>query len=334
MTDTASLKCRIPAFAGKRIIVLGDLMLDHYLIGEVERISPEAPVPVLAVQSERNFPGGAANVALCLHALGAEAVPCGLIGEDEDGAKLAEIFDSCGLGGDFVIRSAERRTTRKTRLVAARNAQIARIDREERSPCAAAIIQDCVAAFDNAFYACSDQKPAAVIISDYGKGLVLPPLIAHVIARCRAASVPLAVDPKPEFFKYYRDITLITPNSREAALCAGMRIQDTPSLAAVGDAIRALIDPEILLITRSEHGMALFERGRDLTEIPTRAREVYDVTGAGDMVIAVATLALVSGAGAREAAMLANAAAGLEVQKFGCQTISPPELLAALDSME
>ncbi|MDR2734736.1 MAG: PfkB family carbohydrate kinase [Spirochaetota bacterium] len=331
MAEIAALRSIIPAFAGKRIVVLGDLMLDHYLIGEAERISPEAPVPVLAVQSERSFPGGAANVALCLHALGAEAVPCGLIGCDADGAALAEIFQSCGLDASFLVGSTERRTTKKTRLVAGRQ-QIARVDHEERSPCGAAIIGEAIRAFDRAFRGHGQKPTDAVIISDYGKGFILPPLIAHVIMRCREASVPLAVDPKLEFFKYYRGVTLITPNSREAAECAGLRIRDTPSLLAVGDAIRALLDPDILLITLSEHGMALFERGQDLVEIPTRAREVYDVTGAGDMVIAVAALALASGAGAREAALLANTAAGLEVQKFGCQTITPAELLAALDS--
>jgi len=312
---------------------LGDLMLDHYLVGEVERISPEAPVPVLRVQSERDAPGGAANVAACLQALGAEALPCGLIGCDEGGARLEEHLRSLGLDTGALVRSGARPTTKKTRVAAGRQ-QIVRIDHEEKGHAAPELIENVIAAFDRIFFRGLDRRPAdGVIISDYGKGLLLPPLIQHAAARCRETGRPLAVDPKLEFFTSYRGASLITPNTREASESAGVRIHDRASLLAAGAAIRAAIDPEILLITRSEHGMALFERGRDLVEIPARAREVYDVTGAGDMVIAVAALALVSGANAREAAYLANIAAGLEVQKFGCQAITPEELLAALAAL-
>ena len=330
MKSTA-LKHFIPAFAGKRVVVLGDLMLDRYLAGEVERISPEAPVPVLTVQSERDVPGGAANVAACLYALGAGVIPCGLIGCDEDGAKLEGHFRSLGLDTSALVKTPLRPTTRKTRVIAGRQ-QIVRIDREDKSHCGPALIEEVIAAFDGIFFDAVDAVDG-VIISDYGKGLLLPALIEHAIARCQASKIPLAVDPKLEFFKYYRGVTLITPNTKEASESAGLPVRDTATLLAAGEAIRAAIDPEILLITRSEHGMALFERGRAPVEIPTRAREVFDVTGAGDMVIAVAALALVSGASAYEAASLANIAAGLEVQKSGCQTVTPAELMAALDSV-
>jgi D-beta-D-heptose 7-phosphate kinase/D-beta-D-heptose 1-phosphate adenosyltransferase len=325
----ADLRRFIPAFAGKRIIILGDLMLDRYLAGDVERISPEAPVPVLTVQSERDVPGGAANVVACLHALGAEAVPCGLIGSDEDGAKLEGHFRALGLGIDALVKDALRPTTKKTRVIAGRQ-QIVRIDHEDKSHCSPEIVEGVIGAFESIF--CGSAPCDGVIISDYGKGLLQPRLIEYVIERCRETKIPLAVDPKLEFFKSYRGVTLITPNTKEASESAGIPIRDTASLLAAGTAICAAIDPEILLITRSEHGMALFPRGQGPMEIPTRAREVFDVTGAGDMVIAAATLALVSGANAHEAACIANIAAGLEVQKLGCQTVSPAELMDALGS--
>jgi D-beta-D-heptose 7-phosphate kinase/D-beta-D-heptose 1-phosphate adenosyltransferase len=321
-----TLKRFIPEFADKRVVVLGDLMLDHYLLGGVERISPEAPVPVLSVQEERDAPGGAANVAACLHALGAGVIPCGLIGCDEDGVKLEEYFKAWGMDTRCLVKTPRRPTTKKTRVVAARQ-QIVRIDYEKKTPCDDALIRDLITAFDRAFF----QDADGVIISDYGKGMLLPPLIEHAILRCREAGCLLAVDPKLAYFESYRGVGLITPNTKEAGEMAGFPIRDTASLLAAGAAIRAALDPEILLITQSERGIALFPRGQDRIEIPARAREVFDVTGAGDMVIAVAALALISGADALEAASLANIAAGLEVQKFGCQAITPAELISALD---
>jgi len=324
--DTAHLKHFVPAFAGKRILVLGDLMLDRYITGEAERISPEAPVPVVTVQSERDVPGGAANVAACLAALGAEAVPCGLIGSDGDGAALDAHLSALGIDTNALVKTSLRPTTKKTRVIAGRQ-QIVRIDHEDKSHCAAAITNEVLAAFDRIFFGTVD----GVILSDYGKGLLQPALIEHAILRCRAGEIPIAVDPKLEFFMSYRGVTLITPNTKEASESVGIPVRDTASLLAAGAAIRKAIDPDILLITRSEQGMALFERGREPEEIPTRAREVFDVTGAGDMVIAAATLALVSGANACEAACIANIAAGLEVQKLGCRPVAAAELLEALE---
>lgn len=317
----------VPRFADARILVIGDLMLDHYLVGSVERISPEAPVPVVLVQDERDMPGGAANVAGFLRAFGAGVIPCGLVGEDAGAAMLLQHFARRGIDCDGVIRCSERPTTMKTRVVAARQ-QVVRIDREDTRPLGPEILAEIRRVFEQVFGSGVD----GVILSDYGKGLLVPEIIEYVISCCREAGVRVAVDPKVEHFRAYRGVTLITPNNKEASEGIGIPIRDRASLERAGAAICEAIDPEILLVTRSEHGMALFERGRPLDEIPTRAQEVFDVTGAGDMVIAVAMLALVAGASAREAALLANAAAGIEVSKFGCQAVSPDELLAALDA--
>jgi len=314
----------VPRFANKRILVVGDLMLDHYLSGSVDRISPEAPVPVLVVRDERDLPGGAANVVMFLRAFGATVLPCGLIGRDAGGELLLKHFASRGIDVSGVVAVDGRTTTMKTRVVAGRQ-QIVRIDREETTPPGEPALVAVLAACDAALDGCD-----GVIISDYGKGLVVPRLIEHVVSGARARGKPVAVDPKVEHFRQYRGVTLITPNNKEASEGIGIPIRDGTSLDQAARAIAAAIDPDILLVTRSEHGMALFERDRPCVAIPTRARDVFDVTGAGDMVIAVALLALVSGASPVAAAHLANAAAGIEVQKFGCQPVSPAELLGAL----
>ncbi len=315
----------VPRFADARILVIGDLMLDHYLVGSVDRISPEAPVPVVLVQEERDMPGGAANVAGFLRAFGATVIPCGLVGQDAGAAMLLQHFGQRGIGCGAIIRRGDRTTTMKTRVVAARQ-QVVRIDREDTRPLGPEILAEIRRAFDGVL----DSGVDGVILSDYGKGLLVPEIIEYVITRCRRAGVRVAVDPKVEHFRAYRGVTMITPNNKEASEGIGIPIRDRASLERAGAAICEAIDPEILLVTRSEHGIALFERGQSLDEIPTRAQEVFDVTGAGDMVIAVAMLALVAGATPREAALLANAAAGIEVSKFGCQAVSPEELLAAL----
>jgi D-beta-D-heptose 7-phosphate kinase/D-beta-D-heptose 1-phosphate adenosyltransferase len=323
--ELTSLAHFVPRFADARILVVGDLMLDHYLSGSVDRISPEAPVPILLVQGEHDTPGGAANVAGLVRAFGTEVIPCGLVGEDAGADSLCQHFKASQIDCQYIVRRRERATMIKTRVVAGRQ-QIVRIDREDRRPLEDDLLDEIRKSIDRALAGRVD----GVIISDYGKGLVVPAIIEHLVSACQTAGLPLAVDPKVEHFSQYRGVTLITPNNKEASEAIGIPIRDRASLEAAGQAIRRAIDPEILLITRSEHGMALFERGQALDEIPTRVQEVFDVTGAGDMVISVAMLALLAGASPREAALLANAAAGLEVRKFGCQPVSPEELLASL----
>lgn len=318
------MRALLDTFPALRVLVCGDIMLDRYVLGSVDRISPEAPVPVLLAGEERDVPGGAANVALMVRALGAEVALCGVVGDDPAGERLRGLLAASGIGIEAVLTAPGRCTTVKTRVVAHKQ-QLLRIDREESGALPPALAQELEAAV-----CCRLEASDALILSDYGKGVIGPAGYAVLQAAAATAGCLVSVDPKVEHFSLYRNADLITPNNREASAGIGMPIRDGASLRAAGAAILEKLAPRALLITRSELGMALFEPGREVLEIPARARDVYDVTGAGDMVIAVATLALAGGASCADAARLANTAAGIEVAHFGCHPVGREELADAL----
>jgi rfaE bifunctional protein kinase chain/domain len=314
----------IDRFAGRSLIVLGDLMLDEFIWGEVRRISPEAPVPVVEVKRESWHLGGAGNVISNLLELGAQALPIGIIGDDEAGRLMHHQFAERGAATDGLIVDASRPTTRKTRIVA-HSQQMVRADRESRSPIRPEIEEQVMAAFNLAL-----SKAEAVVISDYDKGLLVPRLLEKVINTTHAQGKLVCLDPKIKNFLSYRQVDVITPNQPEAERASGIEIVDDESLIDAAHRIRGMLDCANVLITRGEHGMSLLNAENKMTHIPTVAREVYDVTGAGDTVIATLALAMSAGATAIEAAVIANHAAGVVVGKVGTATVSQTELASAL----
>ncbi|MBI4371179.1 MAG: D-glycero-beta-D-manno-heptose-7-phosphate kinase [Elusimicrobia bacterium] len=315
----------IARFDGRRILVVGDLMLDRYVRGSVSRISPEAPVPVVRVTEESVIPGGAGNVASNLAALGAQVAVVGVVGKDEAGRRLLEHFGDHGANVEGVCADSRRATTQKCRVVAERQ-QVVRFDRETTEPLAAATEKRLLAGL-----AVQLARAQAVVISDYGKGVVGPRLLAAAINGARRRGIPLTVDPKPEHFRRYRGVTGVTPNTAEAWACMGRAPRGgEAALTALGRGILAALRSRFVLITRGAEGMSLFEPGGRAVHIPTRAREVFDVSGAGDTVIAALTLALAAGAPPRRAAALSNYAAGIVVGKLGTATTTPEELAEAL----
>lgn len=315
-------------FAKRRIVVLGDLMLDEFIWGEVRRISPEAPVPVVEVRRETLNLGGAGNVVSNLRALGAKAVPIGIIGADEAATRIRERFVDAGAETEGLITDPSRPTTRKTRIVA-HSQQMVRADREDRSPIDHRIEALVLSAVEHALVTAD-----ALIISDYDKGLLTRKLLADSINVARQLGKPVCLDPKIKNFSAYRDVDLITPNQLEAELASKIEITDHASLVAAAQSIRRMLSCRNVLITRGEHGMSLLEDNDELTTIPTVAREVYDVTGAGDTVIATLTLGMTSGAGLKDAAVIANHAAGVVVAKIGTASVSTQELLDALSDLK
>ncbi len=311
-------------FTKSRIMVLGDIMLDRYLWGNVDRISPEAPVPVVSITRESNNLGGAANVAANVRALGADVMLLGVIGDD----MMAEMLRNNLADGDLktsgLLTDRERPTTVKTRIVA-HNQQVVRIDRESTAEIPSEIVEQLITRIGKMIKGID-----GIIISDYGKGVITYDLLSALIPMAREHNIFIAVDPKEVHFMNYREVSVITPNHHEAGFISGKKITSDSILADVGWNLMDLLNLESLLITRGEKGMALFEKDRNLTLIPARTKTVYDVTGAGDTVIATLTVARTIGATMQEAAILANAAAGLAVAQFGTARVSRAELKAGL----
>jgi len=321
-------------FSGLRIGVFGDLMLDELLRGEATRISPEAPVPVVLIHDSRNnesrFPGGAGNVAANVAALGGRAVVFGVVGDDETGRKLAERFAARGIDARQVVEEPGRTTPRKLRIVAHQH-QLLRVDFERVQPIAQRSSRLLAKRF-----ARSAGELDALVISDYLKGSVTGELCTEFTALARRHRIPVLVDPKPEHPETCRSATVATPNLHEAERMASeagkesVPLADGPALRTAAPSLLEKLGCESLLITRGAEGMTLVEAGGRLHDIPSVPRPVYDVTGAGDTVIAVMALALAAGGSMREAATLANLAGGSVVLKFGTAVITPDELLAAL----
>lgn len=318
-------------FADCRLIVLGDLMLDEFIWGEVRRISPEAPVPVVEVKRESWTPGGAGNVVLNLLELGAKAIPIGITGEDWAAERLRLRLAERHAETKFLVTDASRPTTVKTRIVA-HSQQMVRADREDRSQIKARIEDRIIAAFNEAL-----AEADAVIVSDYDKGLLTPRVLENVLNAAAEQNVPVCLDPKIKNFALYKPVTIITPNQLEAERATGIEITNDQSLIAAAHRIREMLECPHVLITRGEHGMTLLSAMGDaqesVTHIPTMAREVYDVTGAGDTVIAALALSLAAKARIEEAASIANHAAGIVVGKVGTATTTREELVSAFNEL-
>ena len=314
------LESILERFQQARILIVGDLILDQYIWGEVNRISPEAPIPVVEVTRESYSLGGAANVANNVRALGARAEVCGVVGDDGNGRMMMASLGERGIGTRAVITDPSRRTTLKTRVVAHKQ-QVVRVDREDARPVEIRLVEQMQARIQ-------DLVPAldAVIIEDYGKGVIQPDLLQTIVPLAREAGMVVTVDPKKDHFAHYRGVSAITPNRAEAQDASGIRITDTASLYAAGRKLLDKVACRSVLIKLGDRGVCLFESDKPPLELPARAQEVYDVSGAGDTVIAVFTTALVAGATPGQAAALSNVAGGLVVEKLGTATVSREEL--------
>ena len=306
------------------ILVIGDIMVDEFLQGKVSRISPEAPVPVVEVESESLRLGGATNVVNNIHSLKGKVLVCGAVGDDKMGRRVISNLKQLGIDTDGVIVESEKRTTVKTRVIA-HNQQVVRYDRENISDIRQGTVEKII------FYLKKNiNELDAVILSDYGKGVISEQLIREVLQIVKKNGKIVSVDPKVDNFSLYKEVTVITPNNEEASRASGIRIQDEDTLLRAGEILLNRLACKLLLITRGEEGMTLFESDGEVTHIPTIAKEVYDVTGAGDTVISVMTLALTCGATLKEASAIANFAAGIVVGEVGTATVTKDELMEVI----
>ena len=306
------------------MLVVGDLILDHYVWGKVSRISPEAPVPVVQVSSESQQLGGAANVYKNVLALGGRADVCGVVGADEGGRRLLRELGVRRQGRGGVITDPDRPTTRKTRVIA-HNQQVVRFDVERPSEIKTPIQKRIIRYVESRL-----REISCLVVSDYAKGVVTAPLMSELTRLATLRRIPVLVDPKVEHFAYYKGVTLITPNHQEAAQAAGVHGDDDRSIDEVGEVLRQRLGCQCVLVTRGEKGMSVFGAEGECWHIPTAARQVYDVTGAGDTVVGTLALALATGASFRDAAVLANYAAGIVVGMVGTATVDAQQLAEAV----
>ena len=306
-----------------RVLVVGDLMLDEYVWGRTERISPEAPVQIVDVVNEDIRLGGAGNVASNLFALGAKVTVASVVGDDQDGQKLHQLAKESSIGVNGLFFEKTRKTTRKTRIIS-NSQQMLRVDRESRGDITKKSEQRL---FD---YILSNGAGFNVILlSDYMKGVLTPALLQKILNYGRKYDIPVIVDPKGDNYDKYTGATLLTPNRKEVELATRILLTDEASLLRAGKQLRASLDLDALVVTRSEEGMSIFTVD-GVNHLPTRAHEVFDVTGAGDTVLAVLGLGLAAGLNIRDAGWLANVAAGVVVSKIGTSTVTPTEVLGVV----
>jgi rfaE bifunctional protein kinase chain/domain len=322
--DPDKLIRAVQKFSNKHVLVLGDLILDRFVWGSVSRICPEAPVPVVEIKTESTRLGGAANVSANIRSLGGMANPIGVTGDDLEGLQLRDAFRSIGSPVNGLVVDKGRPTSIKTRIIA-HHQQVCRTDREDRSPLSRAIQVKVVDKFKKTI-----KNVDAVIISDYAKGLVSPSLLKQILPKAGTAGKIVCVDPKIMDFSLYCPATVVTPNVTEIEKATGIPISGKHNLARAVNKILGLPGIEYLLVTRGEEGMALFRTGFRPTYIPTVAREVFDVTGAGDTVISTLALGLVSGLSVLEASVLSNIAAGIVVGKLGTASVTTAELVEGI----
>ena len=314
----------ISKFDQTHLLVIGDLMIDEYVWGEVDRISPEAPVQVVAVKNEDYTLGGSGNVVSNLKALGASVTVLGVVGEGSNGKLLCNQLDAIGANTRGIIQEPGRHTTKKTRIIA-EHQQVLRIDRETKKEISSATSKNIIRMAEKAI-----PEVDAILISDYGKGLITRSMIKRLVQIARAHNKPVIADPKGLDFTKYAGVNLLTPNKKEASLASGREITDAGSLADVGKTLLDKSGIEKLLITCGKDGMVLFEKDQKLFKISTRAQEIYDVSGAGDTVVAVLGLAVAAGLSVKKAVSLANTAAGIVVGKVGTAAVTLKELSEAL----
>lgn len=329
--NAETLTNHLRAFRELRVLVIGDVMLDRFLWGNVTRISPEAPVPVVQVTRESSYPGGAANVARNLAPFVRTVHLLGLAGTDAHAAHLCGLLEETGIDVSGILQDPDRETIVKTRVIA-RSQQVVRIDREQPHPTNPAIL--------DRLWSWLEPRLGdidAIILEDYAKGFLTQALVDGLATRLAGRRMILTVDPNPGNPLHWKGVTAIKPNRKEAFAAAGLpdpgESAEAPllkSLEPLAEKLFGLWQTNMLLITLGEHGMALLEKGRPAYHTPTRAREVFDVSGAGDTAIALFTLALAAGASPREAAELSNIASGIVVGKVGTATVTPQELLSAV----
>lgn len=301
-------------FAQQRILVVGDVMIDAYVRGKVERISPEAPVPIVNLEKTEDRLGGAANVALNLASLGAEPVLCAIVGDDRGGRTFSDILDSNGLSRDGIVKSADRMTTIKTRVIG-NNQHLLRIDEEELTNITSEEEQD----FLHRIKLLMETKVDAIILEDYNKGLLTPNVIDSIVKMAKARNIPVTVDPKKDNFFAYKNVTLFKPNLKELKEGLGVKSMDVTKRDQFESAVAKLeekLENEITLVTLSEHGVFI-KKQEDKKYIPAHIRNIADVSGAGDTVIAVATLCLVAGLEIEYIADIANLSGGLVCEVSG-----------------
>ncbi len=319
-----SLSELLAAFPGRRVLVLGDVMLDEYIWGEVRRISPEAPVVVVEVRRRSFVPGGAANTAANVAALGGRPVLVGVVGADHAAASLREVLARGGTDPDGLVADPARSTTTKSRIVA-HNQQVARLDVEERAPLPPALEDALLAAVQRHL-----PRAEACIVSDYAKGVVTPRLARELIRLARQAGRPVVVDPKGADYAKYRGATVVKPNLHEAERCAKVEITGETTLREAAGRLIELLGGSALLVTRGAEGMSLFRPGETPLHVPAVVRNVFDVTGAGDTVAGTLAMGLAARGPLELAIQLANRAASIVVGKVGTATVTCDELRAEL----
>jgi len=322
MFDKKRLLEILNEFPNKKIAVIGDLMLDEYIIGSVTRISPEAPVPVVNVKKENFVLGGAANVVNNLNSLGVKVLAFGVIGNDNNGKKMLTEFSNKGVSTEYLNILNDRPTIMKQRILA-NNQQLLRLDWEKKQPINE-VEEDFI--LDNLKRVIKDIH--AIIMSDYDKGVLTERVAKAIIAMAKENKIIVIVDPKPSNSMNYRGATSMTPNLKESSECIGKEIPETEEKTIeIGVELREKLELDHLLMTRSEKGMSIFQKNGEINNIPTFAKEVFDVTGAGDTVISVYTLALACGANYTEAAKIANTAAGIVVGRVGTSVVKVDEII-------
>ncbi|MBI1935321.1 D-glycero-beta-D-manno-heptose-7-phosphate kinase [Candidatus Woesearchaeota archaeon] len=306
-------------FKNKNILVIGDIMLDKYIWGDVSRISPEAPVQVVNVIRETYEAGGAANVANNISALSGRAVMVGIAGNDSAKAILLKELKKKGITTDGIVTDSDKPTTQKIRVIG-RSQQLLRVDYENKEH-----VHKKVETLIIKFLERSVKDMDVVVISDYAKGVITREIGSKAIELCNKLNKPIIVDPKPKHRDFYSNVTLITPNNAEASEMAGIEDGSDEAVIEIGNRLLKQLNTSVL-VTRGEKGMSLFEPGGSITHIPTKAREVYSLIGAGDTVVAAIALAMASGASLKDAAVIANIAAGIKVGKIGTATVSIDEI--------
>ena len=322
MSRMSRLLALVNKFRRTHLLVVGDLVLDRFIWGDVERISPEAPVPVLRVTSESFRLGGAANVIHNIQSLGGRVTACGVIGRDETAKRLLQGLREIGISTSGVFLEADFQTTQKIRIIARpRHQQIVRLDRENHGEIHKMVLQRI-----RQFVARQVARCDGIVISDYGKGVIHAELLGLVADLIKKKNVLCVQDPKKENFSEYRNATLVTPNREEASQASGIEIRDEVSLREAGRRLLEMWHAKAVLVTRGVEGMSLFRPGREVRHFSTEPREIFDVTGAGDTVVAACSLALASESTYEEAAVIANLAAGLVGEEVGTVAVSLQKL--------
>lgn len=314
----------IRKFRDVKILVIGDIMIDRFIWGKVSRISPEAPVPVVLFEKEEFLLGGAANVINNICCLGGRGAICGVIGDDEMGMKLIQKMNDMGIETSGLFVEKGRQTTMKTRVVAHQQ-QVVRIDRETTNSPNDTVLKGIINFLNE-----NMGKYDGIVLSDYGKGLLFKGLIQKIVHKAKGKGRFIIVDPKVKNFFFYKGVNVVTPNKQEASEASGISIIDENSLKEAGKKLLKRLKCKTLIITRGEEGMAIFEPYRDPFLVPTKAKEVFDVTGAGDTVVGTLALAIGAGADIKNAVELANYAAGVVVGKVGTAVLNQKELLEAI----